>query len=65
MFELSKSTPIPEVLPDDWVPDNPGRRATKVAVGAATGRLVATIVKAMLSVTASLTAAAAMIINWF
>ncbi len=65
LFELSKSTPIPEVLPEGWQPDNPGRRATKVAVGAATGRLIATVVKAMLSVAASLTAALGMVVNWF
>ncbi|MCA9312263.1 MAG: DUF456 domain-containing protein [Phycisphaerales bacterium] len=64
LFELSKTIHPPEVLPEDYVPDRPGRRATKVAVGAATGRLVATVIKLALSVMAAVVAVTGMLVNW-
>ena len=64
ILELSKTIPTPEVIPKEYVHDRPGRRATKVAVGAATGRLVATIVKAALAAAEAVTAVAGMVVNF-
>ena len=59
LFELTKTRePDPNVTDDNGevITDNPSIRATKVAVGAATGRLVATVVKIALSSAAAMVA---------